>query len=141
MSDGEFQKIQESDERMYGPKGILVCGFPPPEHRFFALFMDKAGFSDRPIIFPTNEDAGKTLRELFNLTTGSGMGEPADLPRAVILSGFTQNELHRIMDAYRQAGLPAQLWATLTPVSENWLLADLLKELLKENEILKEEKK
>jgi hypothetical protein len=141
MSDGEFQKIQESDERMYGPKGILVCGYPPPEHRFFALFMDKAGFSDRPIIFPTNEDAGKTIRELFSLTTGSGMGEPADLPRAVILSGFTQNELHRIMYAYRQAGLPAQLWATLTPVSENWLLADLLKELLKENEILKEKKK
>ena len=141
MRDGEFQKIQESDERMYGPKGILVCGYPPPEHRFFALFMDKAGFSDRPIIFPTNEDAGKTLRELFCLTTGSGVGEPADLPRAVILSGFTQNELHRIMYAYRQAGLPAQLWATLTPVSENWLLADLLKELLKENEILKEKKK
>jgi len=141
MRDGEFQKIQESDERMYGPKGILVCGYPPPEHRFFALFMDKAGFSDRPIIFPTNEDAGKTIRELFSLTTGSGMGEPADLPRAVILSGFTQNELHRIMYAYRQAGLPAQLWATLTPVSENWLLADLLKELLKENEILKEKKK
>jgi len=141
MRDGEFQKIQESDETMYGPKGILVCGYPPPEHRFFALFMDKAGLSDRPIIFPTNEDAGKTLSELFSLTTGSGMGEPADLPRAVILSGFTQNELHRIMYAYRQAGLPAQLWATLTPVSENWLLADLLKELLKENEILKEKKK
>ena len=85
MSDGEFQKIQESDERMYGPKGILVCGYPPPEHRFFGMFIDKAGFSDRPIIFPTNEDAGRTLKELLGLTTGSGMGEPADLPRAVIM--------------------------------------------------------
>jgi hypothetical protein len=64
------------------------------------------------------------------------MGEPADLPRAVIMSGFTQNEVHRIMSAYRQAGLPAQLWATLTPVSENWLLGDLLKELVKENEFI-----
>lgn len=140
MTDGEFQKIQDSDERMYGPKGILVCGYAPPEHRFFAMFMEKAGFTDRPVIFPTNQDAGRTLRELLGLTTGSGMGEPADFPRAVIMSGFTQNEVHRIMSAYRQAGLPAQLWATLTPVSENWLLADLLNELVKENEILKGEK-
>jgi hypothetical protein len=140
MSDGEFQKIQESDERMYGPKGILVCGYPPPEHRFFAMFMDKAGFSDRPIIFPTNEDAGRTLKELLGLTTGSRIGEPADFPRAVIMSGFTQNEVHKIMYAYRQAGLPAQLWATLTPISENWLLAELLNELVKESTFLKGKK-
>jgi hypothetical protein len=136
MSEGKFEKIQESDERMYGAKGILVCGYPPAEHRFFALFMEKAGFSDRPIIFPTTADAGKTLKELLGLNTGSGLGELTDLPRAVIMSGFTQNEVHRIMVAYRQAGLPAQLWATLTPVSENWSLADLLKELVKENKFL-----
>jgi len=140
MSEGKFDKIQESDERMYGPKGILVCGYPASEHRFFTLFMDKAGFSDRPIIFPTTEDAGRTLKELLGLSTGSGMGQPADLPRAVIMSGFTQNEVHRIMVAYRQAGLPTQLWATLTPVSENWLLRDLLKELVKEHESFKEKK-
>jgi len=140
MSEGKFDKIQESDERMYGPKGILVCGYPASEHRFFTLFMDKAGFSDRPIIFPTTEDGGRTLKELLGLSTGSGMGQPADLPRAVIMSGFTQNEVHRIMVAYRQAGLPTQLWATLTPVSENWLLRDLLKELVKEHESFKETK-
>jgi len=140
VTEGEFQKIEASDERMYGPKGVLVCGYPPPEHRFFALFMDKAGFGDRPVIFPTNDETGKTLKELFSLATGSGMGEPADLPRAVILSGFTQKELHRIMQGYRQAGLPSQMWATLTPVSENWPLADLLKELVKENESLKGKK-
>jgi hypothetical protein len=69
------------------------------------------------------------------------MGEPADMPRAVIMSGFTQNEVHRIMAAYRQAGLPSQMWATLTPVSENWLLVDLLEELTKENEALKGKKR
>jgi hypothetical protein len=141
MSEGNFEKIQDSDERMYGPKGILVCGYPPPEQRFFALFMEKAGFSDRPIIFPAPKDTGRTLKDLLGLTTGSGMGEPTGLPRAVIMSGFTQNEVHRIMSAYRQADLPAQLWATLTPVSEHWLLSDLLTELVKEDECLREKKK
>jgi hypothetical protein len=32
------------------------------------------------------------------------------------------------------------LWATLTPVSEDWLLADLLNELVKENEAIKGKK-
>jgi hypothetical protein len=140
MREGKFEKIHPSDERMYGPKGILVCGYPPPEHRFFAMFMDKAGFGDRPIVFPTNNDSGKILKELLRLATGSGMGEPADMPRAVILSGFTQNEVHRVMAAYRQAGLPPQMWATLTPVSENWPLADLLKELKEESEFFKQKK-
>jgi hypothetical protein len=141
MNKGNFERIEDSDERMYGPKGILVCGYPPPEQRFFAMFMEKAGFSDRPIIFPTTKDAGRTLKDLLGLTTGSGMDEPTDLARAVIMSGFTQNEVHRIMSAYRQAGLPAQLWATLTPVSEHWLLSDLLRELVKENESLSEKMK
>jgi hypothetical protein len=140
MTDGEFHRVEVSDKRMYGPKGILVCGYPPAEHRFFALFMDKAGFSDRPVIFPTSDDANRTLKELLGMAAGSGIGESADLPRALILSGFTQSELHGILYAYRQAGLPAQLWATLTPVSENWTLVDLLRELVKENEGLKNRK-
>jgi len=140
MSEGEFQKIQASDERMYGPKGIVVCGYPSSEHKYFAMFMEEAGFADRPILFARAEDGEKTLKALLGLTSGWGMGEPSDLPRAVIMSGFTQNEVHTIMAAYRQAGLPHQLWATLTPISENWLLGDLLAELLKENQFFKGKK-
>jgi hypothetical protein len=53
------------------------------------------------------------------------------------MSGFTQEELHILMNAYRNAGLPAQLWATLTPISENWTLEMLLTELSKEAEAFK----
>ncbi len=57
-----------------------------PEHRFFALFMEKAGFSDRSIIFAGTEEAEKTLKELLALTTGYEMGELSGLPRAAIMS-------------------------------------------------------
>jgi hypothetical protein len=33
------------------------------------------------------------------------------------------------MGGYRQQGLPAQLWATLTPTSEGWTIKSLLDEL------------
>jgi hypothetical protein len=137
MEDGTFEKVGHTEERMYGEKGILVCGYPPPEHKFFALFMEKAGFNDRPVIFVRTEDASKSLKEILSLSSTWGMGEPSHMARALVLSGFTQSELHKIMSAYRWAELPKQLWATLTPVSENWTLARLLEELQKEEEVLK----
>jgi hypothetical protein len=136
MEDGTFEKVGQSEERMYGPKGILVCGYPSSEHKFFLLFMEKAGFGDRPVIFVRTKDALKSLKELLSLSTAWGMGEPSDMPRALVMSGFTQNELHKIMSAYRWAELPEQLWATVTPVSENWTAGRLLEELQKEDEAL-----
>lgn len=137
MEEETFEKIEQSEERMYGPKGIVVCGYPPSEHRFFLLFMDKAGFNDRPVVFAGTEDGSRLLNELLSSETASGIGEASEMPRALILSGFTRNELHKIMSAYRYAGLPAQFWATLTSVSEHWTVAQLLEELRKEDEVLK----
>ena len=138
MEEGTFEKVGQSEERMYGPKGILVCGYPPTEHKFFLLFVEKAGFNDRPVVFVRSDDASKSLKELLSLPAAWGAEELSHMPRALILSGFTPNELHKIMSAYRWAELPRQLWATVTPVSENWTVEHLLEELQKEREALKQ---
>ena len=137
MSNGTFEKIGKSEERMYGPKGILVCGYPPQEHEPLANALEKLGFGDRPIIFVANNTASETLRDVLAFENRSGLGQPSDMARAVIMSGFTQEEVHRLMNAYRQAGLPRQLWATLTPASETWSVSQLLEELAAEDEALK----
>jgi len=41
------------------------------------------------------------------------------------------------MTAYKYAGLPSQLWASLTPISETWPLKTLLDELSAEAEAFK----
>ena len=138
MEEGTFEKVGQSEERMYGPKGIIVCGYAPPEHRFFLMFMEKAGFNDRPVIFARTEDGATSLKKLLSCFTAWGAGESSEMPRALIMSGFNQNEVHRIMSAYRYAGLPRQLWATVTPVSEGWTLAQLLEELQKEDKAFSE---
>lgn len=139
MTDGTFQKLDRSSERMHGPRGIVVCGYPPTEHEPLADALGLIGLGDRPVLFVSAKDSARTLREVLASGDRSGMAEPSDLPRALILSGFTQQELHTLMSAYRQAGLPSQLWATLTPVSENWTLGDLLKELQKEAEAFRKQ--
>ena len=141
MEDQSFEKVEKSNQRMHGPTGILVCGYAPGEHEPLADALAQIGFADRPVIFATDGDAERTLIELLSSENRSGMGMSSGMPRAIIMSGFTQEELHILMNAYRKAGLPAQLWATLTPVSENWTLETLLKELSKEDEALKKRRR
>jgi hypothetical protein len=137
MEDSTFERVDKSNKRMHGPKGILVCGYPSGEQQPLADALSQIGFADRPVIFPADGDAKRTLIELFSSVNRSGIGGPSSLPRAIIMSGFTQEELHILMNAYRNAGLPAQLWATLTPVSANWALEKLLAELSNEAEVFK----
>ena len=122
---------------MYGAKGILVCGYPADDHEPLAYALKQIGLGDRPIIFVTHTDSSKAMKELLSSADRSGIGQPSDMPKAIIMSGFTQEEVHLLMGAYRQAGLPSQLWATLTPVSENWTLGRLVKELSTEAESFK----
>jgi hypothetical protein len=137
MSDGTFKKVEKTKDRLYGPKAVLICGYDPAEHEPLTQALGQIGFGDRPLIFVTDADSDKTLEEVLACEDRSGMGEPSGLPRATVMSGFTQEEVHLMMHAYRRAGLPAQLWATLTPISENWTVRALLDELLAESEAFK----
>ena len=128
----EFNRIDKSDNRMYGPRGLLVCGYAEEERSIFTDFIVQAGMNDVPVIFAVNEDVVKTLGELFTHEHRSGIKGPSELPRAVIMSGLSQNELHNLMGAYRESGFVSQIWASLTPTSETWTLKALLLELLSE---------
>ena len=47
MSEGTFQKMATSKRRMYGPKGLLICGFPPAEHAPLPDALDQIRFNHR----------------------------------------------------------------------------------------------
>ena len=139
--EGKFNKVGKSDKKMYGPRKLLVCGYPEPEQRALLSLLEENGLSAFPVIFATNGDLQRTLKEVLDSDDRQGQGEVSDMKRAVIMSGFTQKELHTLMTAYRGSDLPPQLWATLTPISENWSVADLLAELAAEAEAIKKQRK
>ena len=139
--ENKFEKVGKSEKKMYGPRKILVCGYNEPAQRTFVSLVKESGLDSFPVIFATDGDLQKTLKEVLDSDDWHGQGQVADMKRAVIMSGFTQNELHALMTAYRASTFPAQLWATLTPVSENWSLASLLDELAAEAEAIKKQRK
>ncbi len=139
--ENKFKKVGKSEKKMYGPRKLLVCGYTEPSQRALLSLVKENGFDSFPVIFATNGDLQKTLKEVLDSDDRQGQGEASDMKRAVIMSGLTQKELHTLMAAYRGSELPAQLWATLTPVSEAWSVADLLDELAAEAEAMKKQRK
>ncbi|MBW1705147.1 MAG: DUF3783 domain-containing protein [Deltaproteobacteria bacterium] len=139
--EGKFKKVGKSGKKMYGHRKLLVCGYPEREQRELLSLLRENGLSDLPVIFVTSGDLQRTLKEVLDSGDRHDEGEVSGMKRAVIMSGFTQKELHALMTAYRRSELPVQLWATLTPVSENWSVADLLDELAAEAEAIKKQRK
>lgn len=134
MSDGDFQAVGTSDERMFGPRKIIACGFSADDQEMFREMTAAAGMADMPVVFAGAGEAAHTLGEIVEMPEATGRGRASELERAVILSGLTEKELHAIMAGYRGLGMPAPLWATLTESSVAWPLSELLKELAAERE-------
>ena len=134
---GTFKKVGKSKKQMYGPRKIIVCGYSTSEHNSILSLIQGLESEDIPTVFATETNLNSTLKDIMTLVDKSGLGQPSNIKRAVIMSGLTQKELQKFMTAYRNAGLPSQLWASLTPTSEMWPLKTLLDELSAEAEAFK----
>ena len=141
MTDGTFEKVQHSDNGMYGPQKLLLCGFPAPAQPKFMAVLEMAGLQDVAVVWVNEENAKETLSALLGLPDGSGAGSGSTLPRAIIVSGIMENQLHGLMTLCRKTDMKQVLWAALTPTSETWALDQLLNELQTERKALSKRKK
>ena len=132
MSEGTFQKVGKSAKTLYGPRAALVCGFSSEEQKALMAFMAGIELTDLSVVFAAEADNETLLKDLVTRPDQSGKETDSGLARAIILSGITEEELHRMLSTYRKLELPRPLWATLTPHSESWPLSALLEELQKE---------
>ena len=48
MSDGGFEKVTASDEPMYGPRKLLICGFSAEIQPHVAKLLEERGFEVEP---------------------------------------------------------------------------------------------
>jgi hypothetical protein len=140
MSEGGFEKVSASDQPMYGPRKLLICGFSADIQPHVVKLLEILKLSEIPRIWVTEEHAGSLISDVLPLEDNTGWGVSSGLPRAIIMCGLTRNELHMLMSGSREAGMKPPLWATLTPTSETWAVQDLLKELAAEHHALQQRK-
>jgi len=132
--EATFKKVGQSDQRMYGEPGLLICGYTADQHQNLVKLLEQIDLATIPLIFLNSDYAEYTLKKAFSLPDRTGYDVDSDLPASMIMSGFSESELHKLISSYRKLGLPNPLWASLTPISENWKLSDLLNELKAERE-------
>ncbi len=130
MSKSTFSKVSKTDTPLYGPRKLLLCGFPAKAQPLFLKVMEMAGIGDVPTVWAnTPDDADTLLSDLMAAEDKTGWEADSQLPRAVIVGGIKQKELPVLMNTCREAGMGQSLWAVVTPTSETWTLKQLLAEL------------
>jgi hypothetical protein len=134
---GTFNAIGNSDQRMYGKTALLVAGYDEADQLRLHELLKTHALDTIPVICVNEERADMDLASLAALGSTGTCATATPLRRAMIMSGLTEVELHSLMKVYREAGLPHQLWASVTPVSAEWSLRSLLNELGKEKEELR----
>ncbi len=141
MVDASFEKLGLTDRRLYGARKLLLCGFTAAAQPKFKTLLAMIGIGEVPLTWGTGQDLKETVGTLLSRPDGSGEGSDSELPRAIIVAGLEESELHTLMSGCRQAGMRQALWAALTPTSETWPLGRLLKELSAERSALSKDQK
>jgi hypothetical protein len=136
MPPAGFQKISHSDEALYGPRKFLLCGFPAGAQSKFTALLGMIGLRHIDLVWASADQSHRTIADLMKEPHGHGEGASSTLPRAIIMAGITEKELHLLMSACRKARMQQSFWATLTPTSETWTLKALLSELAAERKAL-----
>jgi len=139
MSDGKFEKVTQSDKSLYGPRKLIVCGFAAALQGQFHKVLEFAGLPGLAPVWASDDQADQEIGQLAQLPDGTGAGSDSTLPRAIIVAGISENELHTLMNTCRASGMQPPLWAVLTPVSETWSLRQLVAELAAERAALEKE--
>jgi hypothetical protein len=140
MTDAKFEKVSNTDRPLYGPRKILLCGFSQSVQPNFSKLLELIGLSEIPKVWVVEKQADLPVSELVELEDGTGWGVSSELPRAIIMAGITQNEMHRLMTGCRESKMKPTLWATLTPISETWTIQSLLNELAAEHKAMQKRK-
>lgn len=141
MNDAGFTKVTRSEKLLYGPRKLLICGFSSDEQPKFTALLKAMNLTDIPMVWVTNDKSDMVLGELIKLEDGTGEGISSNLPRAIIMSGIAEKQLHQLMAGCRQSGMKRPLYATLTPISETWTIQNLLTELAAEHKAMQKRKR
>jgi len=136
MVDATFEKVTTSDKPLYGPRKLLLCGFPAAAQPKFETVLGMAGLREIQKIWVLDDQGDMVLSDLLQLPDNSGGSVLSNLSRAIVVAGISQKELINLMAVCKKAGMMNALWATLTPVSENWSIQQLLEELAAERKAM-----
>ena len=139
MSEGKFERVTQSAKALYGPRKLILCGFTAGMQANFFKILEYIGLQGLGVVWAAENRADDEIGQIMELPPGTGADTDSGLPRAIVVAGISENDLHSLMNTCRASGMKPALWAVLTPASEKWPLHQLLAELEAEQTALQKQ--
>jgi Domain of unknown function (DUF3783) len=140
MSQAEFRRIDQDEGGPLGPDAVLLCGYSIEESRGISSLLGRIEASGHRVILCTEAMLGQTLAEALGTADEALPVPPDKLPRVIVLSGMTGEQVRALLDQYSALKLPRPIFATVTPTNRSFTVRDLLVDLLKEHRAVKAKK-
>lgn len=136
MTERTFRELDGSERSIPGPPAVLLCGFSVPEAEEVRVLLDEAQTGTERLVLCTEGMLRRPLQEVLEVSIHEEPVPPDRLPRVILLSGMTEQQIHSFLDAFRVSGLPRPIFATTTDSNLRRNLRDLLLDLLNEHRSL-----
>lgn len=138
--DASFESLDRNDSAGPGPRACLLCGLETTLAPSISLLLQENGVGSHKLVFCTKVMLDDSLGAALRGASGDPPLPPEALPQVVVLSGMTGQQIHGIIDGWREAGLPTPVWASSTPSNLEFPLRTLLQELLAEQRAMARQK-
>ena len=130
MTDAGFEKMIPSEKKLYGPRKLLLCGFPAKAQPLFLSLFDMIGIHSLPVIWAAGKQADDLVSDLFDSPDGFGFGDSSNLPRSqAVKAPADRPELTATITAQALAQLIVAPCYASMPDSELRRQAKLIKEI------------
>lgn len=134
-----FQKVNLEDTIRPDAKiSVMAYGYDENELKLLKVYCDKHSIDRLIIVNDSILDMSLDdilRREKFEYSSSNLLPE-----KAVIMNGFSGNDLQVFLKNFKNTGLARPIFATVTPISRKWTFEKLIKELIKEHEMMKKNK-
>ncbi|MHA1568966.1 MAG: DUF3783 domain-containing protein [Alphaproteobacteria bacterium] len=115
-----------------------MAGFAMQEGEALRELLATVGLSGIHIMFCTQSMLEMPLAQALEWQPSELPLPPDKLPRAMVLSGLTSEEIHLILNDYPLTKLPRPIFASVTKNNLEFKVRDLLVELLKEHRAMQQ---
>lgn len=112
------------------PKVLLIYGYTNGELDSLISFLN---MHNHEYILVSSEQTGLTLEELITQKSVQQDPVPIPLQRTIVISGYSQQELHMFLQNLKTLNVHRPIMATVTPTSKKWAFGNLVKELMLEH--------
>ena len=126
-----FQKVDPTnDQPSLDPKLLLLYGYTGKELKSLETLFTTYKHNYKLI---SSEQTGSTIESL--ITNEETLAPPIEIPpqRTLVISGYSQQELHKLLQILKTLTIQRPIMATVTPTSKKWAFGDLVKELMQEH--------